>query len=193
MGVWLSSCPRAGLNNASDKYIRDFIKERARILAVVGLHQNTFKPHTGTKTSVLFLQKWNEDSAQGPLCPRVEDYPIFTAVSERGGKDNSGDYVYIRSASDQYQLDRYGHLVVDHDLHSHDGALPAGIADVFIQWAEGQGLSFWPAAEAAAATRRQAGLELVRYNRSRQIYVDPDADINELIDEMNEMSEVVGA
>ena len=32
------------------------IAERARIIAVVGLHGNTFKPHTGTKTSVLFLQ-----------------------------------------------------------------------------------------------------------------------------------------
>ena len=28
------------------------------ILAVVGLHVNTFKPHTGTKTSVLFLGKY---------------------------------------------------------------------------------------------------------------------------------------
>ncbi len=31
-------------NNTSDKRIREFIAERARILAVVGLHQNTFKP-----------------------------------------------------------------------------------------------------------------------------------------------------
>ena len=184
--------PQGRFNNASDKYIREFIAERARILAVVGLHQNTFKPHTGTKTSVLFLQKWNDDLAQGPLCPRVEDYPIFMAVSERGGKDNSGDYVYVNSYSGQYALDKNGHLVVDHDLHSHDGQLPKGIAEAFIEWAGQQGLSFWPAAEAAAATRRQAWLEFVRYNRSRQIYVDPDVDINALIDEINEMSEVIG-
>jgi len=30
-------------------------------LAVVGLHVNTFKPHTGTKTSVLFLQKYTDE------------------------------------------------------------------------------------------------------------------------------------
>jgi type I restriction enzyme M protein len=44
--------PQGRLNNTTDKYIRDFIAEHARILAVVGLHGNTFKPHTGTKTSI---------------------------------------------------------------------------------------------------------------------------------------------
>lgn len=52
--------PQGRLNNTKDEYIRKFIMEKARILAVVGLHGNTFKPHTGTKTSVLFLQKYTE-------------------------------------------------------------------------------------------------------------------------------------
>lgn len=47
--------PQGRFNNSSDKYIRDFIAERCRILVVVGLHSNVFKPHTGTKTSVLFV------------------------------------------------------------------------------------------------------------------------------------------
>ena len=64
--------PQGRFNNTTDKYVREFIIDRARILAVVGLHVNTFKPHTGTKTSVLFVQKWDDD-----LCPRVDDYPIF--------------------------------------------------------------------------------------------------------------------
>ena len=145
--------PQGRFNNTSDKYLRDFIAERARILAVVGLHPNTFKPHTGTKTSVLFLQKWNDDPAAGPLCPKVADYPIFMAVSEKGGKDNSGDYVYFyrRDASppqdgadaENPALDPNGHLIIDHDLHSHDGQLPKGIAEAFIQWAKTEELSFW--------------------------------------------------
>lgn len=53
--------PQGRFNNASDKALRDYIAERCRILAVVGLHGNTFKPHTGTKTSVLFVQKWTEE------------------------------------------------------------------------------------------------------------------------------------
>ena len=135
--------PQGRFNNATDKYIRDFISDRARILGVVGLHQNTFKPHTGTKTSVLFLQKWNDDQNKGPLCPRVKDYPIFMAVSERGGKDTSGEYVYVKDASGQSKLDKNGHMVVDHDLHSHGGEQPPGIAEAFIDWAKAVGLSFW--------------------------------------------------
>ncbi len=57
--------PQGRFNNASDQRVRDYIAERCRILAVVGLHPNTFKPHTGTKTSVLFVQRWtNEDYEQ---------------------------------------------------------------------------------------------------------------------------------
>ena len=68
--------------------------EKARILAVVGLEGNTFKlpapaKGTGTRTSVLFLQKWAKD--ERPL----DDYPIFMAVSKKSGKDNSGEYIFI--------------------------------------------------------------------------------------------------
>ena len=48
--------PQGRFNNCSDKQIREFIAGHCRILAVVGLYGNVFKPHTGTKTSVLFVQ-----------------------------------------------------------------------------------------------------------------------------------------
>ena len=130
--------PQGRFNNTSDKHIREFIAQHGRILAVVGLHGNTFKPHTGTKTSVLFVQKWHDE-----LCPKVDDYPIFFAVSEKGGKDNSGDYVYLKNGNGQYRLDKNGHLIIDHDLHNHDGELPDGIAEAFIEWAKSEKLSFW--------------------------------------------------
>lgn len=130
--------PQGRFNNTSDKYIRDFIAQHARILAVVGLHGNTFKPHTGTKTSVLFIQKWD-----AKLCPKVDDYPIFFAVSDKGGKDNSGDYIYVKNATGQYQLDKHGHMIVDHDLHNHDGELSDGIAEAFIEFAQKEGFSFF--------------------------------------------------
>ncbi|PMP84563.1 MAG: hypothetical protein C0174_06980 [Thermodesulfobium narugense] len=53
--------PQGLLNNSKAEYIRRFVIDEARILAVVGLHINTFKPHTGTKTSVLFLQKYTDE------------------------------------------------------------------------------------------------------------------------------------
>ena len=130
--------PQGRFNNTSDKYIREFIAQHGRILAVIGLHGNTFKPHTGTKTSVLFVQKWDEK-----ICPRVDDYPIFFAVSEKGGKDNSGNYVYIKNDNGQFKLDKNGHLIVDHDLHNHGGELSDGIAEAFIEWAKNEQLSFW--------------------------------------------------
>lgn len=53
--------PQGKFNNSSLAFIREYILHKARLLAVVGLHQNTFKPHTGTKTSVLFIQKYNDE------------------------------------------------------------------------------------------------------------------------------------
>jgi type I restriction enzyme M protein len=130
--------PQGRFNNTSDKVIRDFIAERCRILAVVGLHGNTFKPHTGTKTSVLFVQKWDDS-----LCPKVEDYPIFFAVSEKAGKDNSGEYAYVTNGNGERKLDKSGHFIVNHDLHNHGGELINGIAEAFIEFAKAQSFSFW--------------------------------------------------
>ncbi len=135
--------PQGRFNNTTDQRIREFVAERARILAVVSLHVNTFKPHTGTKTSVLFLQKWDAESTEEPVCPKVSDYPIFFAVSEKSGKDNSGKYVYLESSGGKYKMDRNGHLIVEHDLHNHDGELPDGVAEAFIEWAKKEKLSFW--------------------------------------------------
>ena len=120
--------PQGVLNNTNMEYVRDYLLEKARILAVVGLNGNTFKPHTGTKTSVLFLQKWNEK--EEPL----KDYPIFMAVSKKGGKDNSGDYIYKKDASRSYVHDTKGRKVLDHDLDE--------IAEGFLKFVREQKLKF---------------------------------------------------
>ena len=130
--------PQGRFNNASDKYIRDFIVERCRILAVVGLHANTFKPHTGTKTSVLFVQKWDEK-----LCPKVDDYNIFFATMKKPGKDNSGEKIYVKDCNGNNLLDSHGHLIVDHDLYNHDGLTRDGIVEAFIEFAKKEKLSFF--------------------------------------------------
>ncbi len=262
--------PQGRLNNTKDLYIRNFILSKTRILAVIGLHPNTFKPHTSTKTSVLFLQKLTEEEiakinevynhysreweqhlielfelsqkeilteddlpevlvsflqaefddsnsqaaqdeediedvteesdsdedlieyienlqsqldnmpkrakgraeiqralkeAQYKLASRtwkgrVEwlcnddkmreryrevwlaekaikelDYPIFFAVSEKGGKDNRGEPIYKKNEAGEFSLDEHGHLIVDHDLDE--------IAEAFIAFAKEQGLDFW--------------------------------------------------
>lgn len=53
--------PQGKFNNSYLAFIREWILRKARLLAVMGLHPNTFKPHTGTKTSVLFVQKYSQE------------------------------------------------------------------------------------------------------------------------------------
>ncbi len=120
--------PQGVLNNTSMEYIREWLFGKARILAVVGLHVNTFKPHTGTKTSVLFLQKWG-DNEKSP-----KDYPIFMAVSKKSGKNNSGEYVYKKNEKGTYILDEKGQRILDHDLDE--------IAEAFVMFAREQKFSF---------------------------------------------------
>ena len=129
--------PQGRFNNSSDKYIRDYIAERCRILAVVGLHGNVFKPHTGTKTSVLFVQKWDDE-----LCPKRDDYPIFFATMQEPSKDNSGDKIYVKNSDGLPVLDDHGHLIVRHDLFNHDGKTQDGIAEAFLEFAKKERLSF---------------------------------------------------
>jgi type I restriction enzyme M protein len=100
--------PQGVFNNTTMEYIREWLFDKAKILAVVGLHENTFKPHTGTKTSVLFLQKWRDKKEQ--------DYPIFMATSEKSGKNNSGDYVYKKDEHGNPKHDQGGRKIIDDDL-----------------------------------------------------------------------------
>ena len=136
--------PQGRFNNSSDKFLREYLAAHGRILAVVGLHGNVFKPHTGTKTSVLFFQKWNDNAQVGPLCPKVDDYPIFFATMREPSKDNSGEKIYRQGPDGKALLDSHGHLIVKHDLFNHDGLTEDGIAEAFQEFAKKEGLPFFP-------------------------------------------------
>jgi type I restriction enzyme M protein len=135
--------PQGRFNNASDKRVRAYIAERCRILAVVGLHPNTFKPHTGTKTSVLFVQKWNDDPKSEWHCPKVEDYNIFFATQQKPSKDSSGDKILVADPDGRILRDAHGHYIVQHDLFNHDGLTQDGIAEAFEEFAKKEKLSFF--------------------------------------------------
>lgn len=126
--------PQGVLNNTNMAYIRNWLFDKARILAVVGLHGNTFKPHAGTKTSVLFLQKWPEKDLSAKASAKA-DYPIFMAVSQKSGKDNSGDPIYKKDEKGNFIYTANNERVWDHDLDE--------IADEFLKFARENKFEFW--------------------------------------------------
>jgi len=75
--------PDGILGNTTEGYVRQFILEHAKILAVVDMPLETFMPSTSTKTSLLFLQKKREGE-------RAENYPVFMAVAEKCGHSRRG-------------------------------------------------------------------------------------------------------
>ncbi|MCW0017495.1 N-6 DNA methylase [Rhizobium sp. BT-226] len=85
--------PRGTLKNYSDEDVRRFILMRARIAAVVSLTGTMFKPYTNTKTCVLFLQKRMKELSD--INEALNDPQIVFAVSERPGKDKSGNLIHL--------------------------------------------------------------------------------------------------
>jgi type I restriction enzyme M protein len=131
--------PQGIYNNTNMEWLRLWLFEKARILAVVGLQGNTFKlpapaKGTGTKTSLLFLQKWDED--QKPL----ENYPIFMAVSKKSGKDNSGEYIFVNDKGQRVTakngiFESHENLRLDDDLDK--------IVEAFIKFAKKEKFEWW--------------------------------------------------
>ena len=64
-------------------YIRKFILEQGRILAIIDIPMETFMPNTSTKTSVLIFQK-NRNYLE-------KNYPIYMAIADNCGHDRRGN------------------------------------------------------------------------------------------------------
>lgn len=98
--------PNSDLNNSSLEYVRQFIKDHCRILAVVSLPVGTFMSSgANPQPSLLFLQKLTEDDAQAL---NKKDYPIFMASVERVGYD-----LNTKTAPILFKKDKEGNLLKD--------------------------------------------------------------------------------
>ena len=92
MGIVL---PDGILGNTGDNYIRQYIDQHANVLAVVDCPTETFMPHTGTKTSVIILQK-----------KPCESETTFFAISENCGhtmRGNPTDFNDFKDISQNYK------------------------------------------------------------------------------------------
>lgn len=76
--------PEGVFGNPSQGWVRQYIEERAEILAVIDCPAVTFLPHTHTKTAVLVLRKWKNGR-------RTLNYPIFCAIVKKAGHDQRGN------------------------------------------------------------------------------------------------------
>lgn len=66
-------------------YIRKYLLEKARLVAVIDVPLETFMPNTSTKTSILILQKLKDNKIP-------KDYSVFMASAETCGHDRRGNF-----------------------------------------------------------------------------------------------------
>lgn len=108
MGIVL---PNGNFENPSLEYLRFYIKQKAKVLAVVNLPQETFIPYgTGVKTSLLFLEKESKNESK--------QYPIFfgrvTKLGYQGNKN--GTPIYVKDKYGQVIKDKTGKPILDEDF-----------------------------------------------------------------------------
>ncbi len=101
--------PKQNLSGAQEESVefRKWLMRKVQITAIVDLPREAFQPHTGTKTSLVFLKKVKNIP---------DSYPIFMAVSEAVGHDRRGNPLYKKDASGLNLTDEQGNLVVWNDL-----------------------------------------------------------------------------
>jgi len=96
--------PNGDLENSSLDYVRYYINENTKVLAVVNLPFDTFIPFgTGVKASVLFLQKMNKETLSEE---KANNYKIFF------GKINKLGYLGNKNGSPIYKKDPNGKILI---------------------------------------------------------------------------------
>ena len=77
--------------------VREWIILHNRIVACIDLHPDTFQPHNGTQTSVLFLQKKTQQEIDEEMRTRkMKTYNIFFGIADKIGHDKRGKTLFKR-------------------------------------------------------------------------------------------------
>ena len=95
--------PEGVFGNPSDRYVWEYVRQHAAVLAIVSLPPETFQPSTHTKTSVVFLQK------------RAPQTRVFMAVAKAIGHNKNGKEIYKINPDGSFVLDAYGNKIIDDD------------------------------------------------------------------------------
>jgi len=135
--------------------VREWIIQHSKIIASIDLHPDTFQPHNGTQTSVLFLQKKSQQEIEQEIAThKMENYNVFFAMVDKIGHDKRGNTLFKR--------DNFGNEILvpetDNLLVSNisDGKLiiqnlpkkkviddqTEAIADKFLKWKASEGIGW---------------------------------------------------
>lgn len=107
------------LDNREALAIRKLVCQKAQLLAVINLHEDTFEPFCGSKASVIFLKK---------VAYPMVDYRIFMAISNKVGQTSRGATIFKK--------DTEGNPIICNGQHQLDEDL-SEIADSFAQFKQG--------------------------------------------------------
>ncbi len=102
--------PNGIFENSSLEYLRLYLKEKANIISVVRLPQETFIPYgTGVKASLLFIQK-NSDTIS-------KTYNVFfSKIDKLGYQGNkNGTPEYLKDTYGRITIDKNGKQILDED------------------------------------------------------------------------------
>jgi len=96
--------PKSFLDTQTYYPVRKMLVDKFKILGVVNCHKDTFQPHTGVRTCLIFVEK-----------PRIQkdlpkDYKIFMAISKKIGQDSEGFPIFKRDNDNNVTE------IIDHDL-----------------------------------------------------------------------------
>lgn len=96
--------PKSFLDTLTYYPVRQLLINQFKILGVINCHKDTFQPHTGVRTCVVFVEK---PRSQEDL---PEDYSIFMAISKKIGQDSEGFPIFKRDNENNLTDE------IDHDL-----------------------------------------------------------------------------
>lgn len=152
MGIVL---PDSILGSPGLGYIREWLIQNHRIVASIDLNVDTFQPHNGTQTSVLFLQKKTQEQKDAEeKSGTMADYNIFMAMVEKVGHNKRGNPTFKRDKEgNEILVPDTNSILIDVDteenaLVSHeqkkkveDDQTPE-VPAIFAEWKKQEGFSW---------------------------------------------------
>jgi len=119
--------PDSILSNPGLKWLREWILQKAYVIASVDLPVETFEPHTGTQTSILILKKKTPEEQK-----LQQVYEIFMAIPEKVGHDRRGNPIYKTTPDGEIELDENGNPIIEDHLPI--------VAELFKSWLRSKGI-----------------------------------------------------